>query len=129
MYTLHTDASVLRLGAVLNVSRDGKEKPVAFFTRQLKCAEKRHSATDLEALAVVEAVDHFLLYLYGRSFQVIMDHKASEQLMTIQGTESPAPRIHAEVTGTSANYKIQRRKEQFQCRRHVKASLKRCPET
>ena len=29
-YTLHTDASVLRLGAVLNFSRDGKEKPVAF---------------------------------------------------------------------------------------------------
>ena len=98
---------------------------MAFFSKQLRCAEKRYSATELEALAVVAAVDHFLPYLYGRSFQVITDHKALEQLMTSKG----APRIHAEVTGTSANYKKQRRKEQFQCRRHVKASLERCPET
>ena len=80
-YTLHTDASVLGLGAVLNVSRDGKEKPVAFFSRHLRCAEKRYSAMELEALAVVAAVDHFLPYLYGRSLQVITDHKALEQLM------------------------------------------------
>ena len=84
-YTLHTDASVLGLGAVLNVSRDGKEKPVAFFSRQLRCAEKRYSATELEALAVVAAVDHFLPYLHGRSFQVITDHKALEQLMISKG--------------------------------------------
>ena len=84
-YTQHTDASLLGLGAVLNVSRDGKEKLVAFFSRQLRCAEKRYSATELEVLAVVAAVDHFLPYLYGRSFQVIMDHKALEQLMISKG--------------------------------------------
>ena len=68
-YTLHTDASLLGLGAVHNVARDGKEKPVAFFSRQLRCAEKRYLATELEALAMVAAVDdHFLPYLYGRSF-------------------------------------------------------------
>ena len=83
--TDHTDASLLGLGAILNVSRDGKEKPVAFFSRQLRCAEKRYSATELEALAVVAAVDHFLPYLYGRSFQVITDHKALEQLMISKG--------------------------------------------
>ena len=58
---------------------------MAFFSRQLRCAEKRYSATDLETLAVVAAVDHFLPYLYGRSFQVITDHKALEQLMISEG--------------------------------------------
>ena len=58
---------------------------MAFFSRQLRCAEKRYSATELEALAVVAAVDYFLPYLYGRSFQVITDHKALEQLMISKG--------------------------------------------
>ena len=84
-YTLHTDVSVLGLGAVLNLSRDCKEKPVAFFSRQLRCAEKRYSEMELEALAVVAAVDYFLPYLYERSFQVIMDHKALEQLIISKG--------------------------------------------
>ena len=110
--TLHTDASLLGLGSVPNVSRDGKEKPVAFFSRQLRCAKKRYSATELETLAVVAAVDHFLPYLYGRSFEVITDHKALEQLMMISnGLNRRLQRIHAEVTGTSTNYKVQRRKE------------------
>ena len=82
---LPTDTYSLHTGAVLDVSRDGKEKPGAFFSRHLRCAEKRYSATELEALAVVAAVDHFLPYLYGRSFQVITDHKALEQLMISKG--------------------------------------------
>ena len=75
-YTLHTDAYLLGLGAVLNVSRD---------SRQFRCAEKRYSAMELEALAAVAAVDYFLPYLYGRLFQVITDHKALEQLMISKG--------------------------------------------
>ena len=111
-YTLHTDASVLGLGAVLNVSRDGKEKPVAFFSRQLRCAEKRYSATELEALAVVAAVDHFLPYLHGRSFQVITDHKALEQLMISKGLNLRLQGFMLKLQGHQLT-KTQRRKEQF----------------
>ncbi|XP_069986294.1 uncharacterized protein [Penaeus vannamei] len=41
---------------------------VAYFSRKLRGAETRYSATDLEALAVVESVRHFDAYLYGRRF-------------------------------------------------------------
>ena len=58
-YSLHTDASARGLGAVLNVKRDGYKLPVAFYSRQLRGAEAHYSATELETLAVVSAVEHF----------------------------------------------------------------------
>ena len=50
--TLHTDASGRGVGAILNVYRDGEEKPTAFFSRHLQGPEHRYSATELEALAI-----------------------------------------------------------------------------
>ena len=38
------------------------EKPVAFYSRQLKDAETCYAATELECLAVVESVRHFEVY-------------------------------------------------------------------
>ena len=64
-FQLHTDASGVGVGAVLNVIREGEEHPVAFYSRQLKGPERRHSATELEALAVVSATEHFAHFLYG----------------------------------------------------------------
>ena len=53
IFTLHTDASLLGLGGVLNVVRTGEELPVAYCARQLRGAETNYSATELEALAVL----------------------------------------------------------------------------
>ena len=67
-FTLYTDTSGRDIGAVLSVTKDdGVETPTAYYSRQLQKAELRHSATELEALAVVAAVIHFLPLLYGRS--------------------------------------------------------------
>ena len=82
LYMLHTDVSGRGVGGVLNVLRDGEELPVAYYSRQLKGAEVRYSATELEALAVVSAIEHFLPYLYGRSFKVVTDHQALTSLMS-----------------------------------------------
>ena len=81
-FQLQTDASGLGFGGVLNVVRDGKEMPVAFYIRQLRGAEKRYSATELEVLAVVAAIHHFLPYLFGRHFSVVTDHQALKALIT-----------------------------------------------
>ena len=62
-FLLHTDTSGLGAGCVLNVCRDGEILPAAFYSRQLQGAEVRYSATELEALAVVESIKHFLHYL------------------------------------------------------------------
>jgi len=61
-FQLHTDASGAGIGAVLNVIRD-EECPVAFYSRQLRKPERCYSATELEALAVVCAVEHFAHFL------------------------------------------------------------------
>ncbi len=45
-------------------------------------SEVQYSATEVEALAVVCAVQHFLPYLYGRHFQVVTDHQALTALMS-----------------------------------------------
>ena len=44
--------------------------------------EQRYSATDLEALALVETVKHFSYYLYGKIFTVFTDHKPLCQLLS-----------------------------------------------
>ena len=78
-FSLHTDASAYGVGGVLNVIRDGEEKP---FSKQLQGAEKRYSPTELEGLAIFRAVVHYAHFLYGREFTIATDHKALVQMMT-----------------------------------------------
>lgn len=75
VFTLHTDASGLGLGACLHIVRYGKELPVAFWSRQLQGAEHNYSAFELETLAIVAAIDHFMYYLYNTSITVYTDHR------------------------------------------------------
>ena len=56
IFVLQTDASAGGVDAVLNVVRDDKVLPVAFFSKQLQGAERRYSATELEGLAVYRSV-------------------------------------------------------------------------
>ena len=75
-FTLHTDASGCGIGATLNVERDGKTLPVAYFSKQLQGAQHRYSATELEGLAVFKSIHYFAHYLFGGRFVVLTDHKA-----------------------------------------------------
>ena len=75
VYVLECDASSTGVGAALSVERGEERLPVAFLSRQLKGAQTRYSAQELEWLAVYESVNHFAYFLYGRKFRVITDHK------------------------------------------------------
>ena len=82
VFVLQTDVSGCGISGVPSVYRDSQELPVGFYSRQLKDAETRYPATEIECLAVVEAVRHFEVYLHGRPFQMETDHKALESLLS-----------------------------------------------
>ena len=46
-YIIHTDASYMGFGGVLNVSREGQELPVALFSRQLRLNENNYSSSQI----------------------------------------------------------------------------------
>ena len=82
VFSVVTDASGLGIGGILQVWREGRWEAATFHSRQLRGAEQRYSATELEALALVSTIQHFGYYLYGREFVAFTDHKPLCQLMS-----------------------------------------------
>ncbi len=72
----YTDASGDGIGGCLHVNRSDGEKPVAFYSRQLRPAERNYSVMELESLAIVNSINHFEYHVYGRPLRVVTDHKA-----------------------------------------------------
>lgn len=76
------DASPVGLGAVL-VQTDPKSKNpriIAYGNRTLTQCERKYSQTEKEALALVWSVEHFNIFLFGKKFDLITDHKPLEVL-------------------------------------------------
>ena len=72
-----TDASRRGISAVLyQLDETGQKRYICFKSRALKGGEPRYSATKLECLAIVFALQSFRYYIYGRHFTIFCDHKA-----------------------------------------------------
>lgn len=72
------DASPVGLGAVLvQIGRRGP-RVIAYGNKTLSECEKRYCQTEKEALALVWAVEHFHMFLYGKEFDLVTDHKPLE---------------------------------------------------
>ena len=75
-FFLHTDASLLSLGACLTQQgENGVMQPVSYFSRKFKGPELNYSTVEREALAIIAAIKNFHYYLFGRKFVVVTDHK------------------------------------------------------
>lgn len=99
------DASPVGLGAVLVQIGEGGPRVIAYGHKALTDCEKRYCQTEKEALALVWAVEHFKIYLFGKAFELISDHKPLE---TIFGRRSkPCARIERWVLRLQAyRYKV-----------------------
>ena len=88
---IHTDSSIVGLGAVL-IQRDGEnEFVVAYASRTLNKAERNYGITNLELLAVVFGVEKFSFYISSnRQFKIVTDHAAIGPLLK---TKNPAGRL------------------------------------
>lgn len=74
------DASPVGISAILSQKTKGMEddKVISYASRALTDVEKRYSQTEKEALAIVWGAEHFHLYLYGKDFTLVTDHKPLE---------------------------------------------------
>lgn len=78
---IFTDASIEGIGAILKQTQpDGKDKPVAFFSKKLNESQKRKKAIYLECYAMKEAVQYWQHWLIGKQFIIYSDHKPLENM-------------------------------------------------
>jgi transposase InsO family protein len=85
-FEVATDASDHGIGSVLYQVIDNKTHFVAFHSRALHSGEDGYGATKRELLAVVNALQHFRYYLFGRRFKLFTDHKALTYIHTQKTT-------------------------------------------
>ena len=83
-------ASPVGISAILGQCVKGTDdyRVVAYASRALTAVERRYSQTEREALAIVWAVKHYLLFLYGANFTLITDNKPLE---VIYGSSKSKP--------------------------------------
>lgn len=84
-------ASPVGLGAVLIQEQNGVPRVVCYASKSLSDVERRYSQTEKEALALVWACERFHLYLYGKEFELVTDHKPLEVIYS--GRSKPSARI------------------------------------
>ena len=83
-FELQVDASNTAIGTVLAQKQNNREVVIACASRTVNRSECSYSATEREALAVVEGIRYFQHYLYGRHFTVVTDHSALRWLIGIK---------------------------------------------
>ncbi|GFV46237.1 retrovirus-related Pol polyprotein from transposon 297 [Trichonephila clavipes] len=79
------DASMKAIGAILKQpDNSGTLHPVSFHSRTLREYEKNYCITELECLAIVNALDKFYYYLHGKKFIIHTDHAALVWLKNVK---------------------------------------------
>ena len=74
--TIQVDASNIGIGAVL-IQED---KVIEYHSRALTSTQQCYSNIEREAYALVNGVEHFHYYIFGKPFEVHIDHQPLVQL-------------------------------------------------
>ncbi|GFW84751.1 retrovirus-related Pol polyprotein from transposon 17.6, partial [Trichonephila clavipes] len=79
------DASQKSVGAVLKQpGASNVLHPIAHHSRTLRDYGKNHAITELECLAIIDALDKFYCYLHGQKFIIHTDHAALVWLKNVK---------------------------------------------
>ncbi|GFU81073.1 retrovirus-related Pol polyprotein from transposon 17.6 [Trichonephila clavipes] len=79
------DASLKAIGAILKQpDNSGTLHPVSFHSRTLREYGKNYCITELECLAIIDALDKFYYYLHGKKFIIHTDHAALVWLKNVK---------------------------------------------
>jgi len=90
-FHIFTDASLHGIGAMLAQEMDGVMRPIAFYSRQLRPAEKNYHIAELEALALVFAARKTREFTFGNpNVEVHTDNRA---LTFIRNAKSSTPKL------------------------------------
>jgi RNase H-like domain found in reverse transcriptase/Reverse transcriptase (RNA-dependent DNA polymerase)/Integrase zinc binding domain/gag-polyprotein putative aspartyl protease len=82
-FMIVTDASDFAIGGALMQMHEGREHPVRYWSRTLQPAERNYHTTEKEALAVVQCMKQFRMYVLGSKTVVYTDHQALKQVLTM----------------------------------------------
>ena len=126
---LDTDASAVAISGCLSQEQDGEERVLAYYSQTLSAAQRRYCTTKGELLAVVRAVKHFRMYLWGRPFLLRTDHASLRWLINFKDPEGMLARwisvldvydfdIQHRAGNKHANADGLTRIECTQCKRH-----------
>ena len=120
---VHTDASQHGLGAVLlQEQEDKKMHPVSYFSRKTTSDKAKYHSYELEALAIVCALEKFRVYLIGIEFTIKTD---CNSLKLLESKRDLNPRIGRWFVRLSEfNYRIEYLKGEQNC---IADGLSRCP--
>lgn len=81
-----TDASPVGISAIMLQ----ENRVISYASKALTDVEKRYSQTEKENYAIVWAVEHFHIYLFGHKFTLITDAKALENIYNNPKSKPPA---------------------------------------
>ena len=77
----------------MHVYPDESRRPIAFASKTLNEHEKLYGQIDKEALGIIFCLKKYRLYLYGRHFTILTDHKPLERIF---GNKTTIPALAAQ---------------------------------